>query len=158
MMLRVPSSAPTLTSYPQLSWRGRNCSRHSVGSSRAEESPVQRTHLDHGLVGSGWLTGGAGELAEQRETRLAEDEPPSSWPAALGSRRPGSNLNSAIYGQVCLVKAMIFPVVRCGCEIWTIKKAERQRVDAFELMLEKTLESPLDSKEIQPVHPNGDQS
>ena len=133
MMLRVPSSAPTLISYPQLSWRGRNCSRHSIGSSRAEESPVQRTHLDHGLVGSGWLTGGAGELAEQRETRLAEDEPPSSWPAALGSRRPGSNLNSAIYGQVCLVKAMIFPVVRCGCEIWTIKKAEHQRIDVFEL-------------------------
>ena len=35
--------------------------------------------------------------------------------------------------QVCLVKAMIFPVVMCGCESWTIKKAERQRIDAFEL-------------------------
>ena len=44
-----------------------------------------------------------------------------------------------------------------GCESWTIKKGECQRVDAFEL-LEKTLESPLDNKEIQPVHPNGDQS
>ena len=41
---------------------------------------------------------------------------------------------------------------------WTGKKAERQRIDAFELwLLEKTLESPLDYKEIQPVHPEGDQ-
>ena len=35
--------------------------------------------------------------------------------------------------KVCLVKAMVFPVVMCGCESWTIKKAERQRIDAFEL-------------------------
>ena len=60
--------------------------------------------------------------------------------------------------KVHLVKAVVFPVVVYGCESCTIKKAERQRVDAFELMLEKTLESPLDSKEIQPVHPKGDQS
>ena len=46
---------------------------------------------------------------------------------------------------------MVFPVVMYGCERWTIKKAECRRIDAFEL-LEKTLESPLDSKEIQPVH------
>ena len=44
-----------------------------------------------------------------------------------------------------------------GCESWTIKKAEFQRIDAFELWLEKTLESPLDCKEIQPVHSEGDQ-
>ena len=43
-----------------------------------------------------------------------------------------------------------------GCESWTIKKVERWRTDAFGL-LEKTLESPLDSKEIQPVHPKGNQ-
>ena len=59
--------------------------------------------------------------------------------------------------KVCLVKAMVFPVVMYGCESWTIKKAECQRIDAFEL-LEKTLESPLDCKEIQPVHPKGNQS
>ena len=57
--------------------------------------------------------------------------------------------------KVHLVKAMVFPVVMYGCESRTIKKAECQRTDAFEL-LEKTLESPLDSKEIQPVHPKGD--
>ena len=47
---------------------------------------------------------------------------------------------------------MVFPVVMYGCESWTIKKAEQRRIDAFELwVLEKTLESPLDCKEIQPV-------
>ena len=61
--------------------------------------------------------------------------------------------------KVCLVKAMVFPVVMYRCESWTVKKAERQRIDAFELwFLEKTLESSLDCKEIQPVHPKGDQS
>ena len=44
------------------------------------------------------------------------------------------------------------------CESWTIKKAERQGIDAFQLVLEKTLESPLDSKEIQPDHLKGNQS
>ena len=57
--------------------------------------------------------------------------------------------------KVCIVKAMVFPVVMYGCENWTIKKAEKQRIDAFEL-LEKSLESPLNCKEIQPVHPKGD--
>ena len=58
-----------------------------------------------------------------------------------------------------LVKSMVFPVVMYGCESWTIKKVEHQRIDAFEtVVLEKTLESPLDCKEIQPVHPKGNQS
>ena len=61
--------------------------------------------------------------------------------------------------EVRLVKATVFPVIMYGCKSWTIKKAERQRIDAFELcVLEKTLEGPLDCKEIQPVHPKGDQS
>ena len=61
--------------------------------------------------------------------------------------------------KVHLVKAMVFPVVMYGCESWTVKKAECRRIDAFELWcLEKTLESPLDCKEIQPDHPKGDQS
>ena len=61
--------------------------------------------------------------------------------------------------QVRLVKAMVSPVVMCGCEIWTIKKAECRKTDAFgTVVLEKTLESPLECKEVQPVHPKGDQS
>ena len=52
-----------------------------------------------------------------------------------------------------------FPVVMYGCASWTVKKAECRRIDAFELCCwEKTLESSLDSKEIQPVHPKGNQS
>ena len=61
--------------------------------------------------------------------------------------------------NVCLIKAMVFPVAMYGCESWTIKKAKQQRTDAFELVvLEKTLESPLDCKEIKPVNPKGNQS
>ena len=53
---------------------------------------------------------------------------------------------------------MVFPVVMYGCETWTVKKAEHQRIDAFELWCWRTLESPLDCKEIQPAHPKADQS
>ena len=61
--------------------------------------------------------------------------------------------------KVCLVKAMVFLVVMYGCESWTVKKAEHQRIDAFELWCWRRLfDSPLDCKEIQPVHPKGDQS
>ena len=60
--------------------------------------------------------------------------------------------------KVCLIKAMVFPVVMYGCESWTINKAEHRRIDAFELWCWKGLESPLDCKEIQPVHPKGNQS
>ena len=60
--------------------------------------------------------------------------------------------------KVRLVKAMVFPVVMYGCEGWTIKKAECRRIDAFELWCWRRLLSPLDCKEIQPVHPKGNQS
>ena len=83
----------------------------------------------------------------------------------LLGRKAMTNLDSILKSRditlptnVHLLKALVFPVVMCGCENWTIKKAEHQRTDAFELVLEKTLESPLDCKEIQPVHAKGDQS
>ena len=60
--------------------------------------------------------------------------------------------------KVCLVKAMVFPVVMYGCESWTVKKAGYRRTDVFDLWCWRRLESPLDCKEIQPVHPKGDQS
>ena len=53
---------------------------------------------------------------------------------------------------------MVFPVVMYGCESWTIKTAECQRTDAFELWCWRRLESPLDCKEAQPVNPKGNQS
>ena len=61
--------------------------------------------------------------------------------------------------KVHLVKAMFFPVVVYGCESWTIKRAEHQRIDAFELWCwRRLLRVPLDCKEIQPAHPKGDQA
>ena len=84
----------------------------------------------------------------------------------LLQRKTVTNLDSILKSRdislprkVCLVKAMVFPVVMCGYDSCTIKKAEHWRIDAFELVVvEKTLESPSDCKEIQPVHPKGDQS
>ena len=59
----------------------------------------------------------------------------------------GITLPTKVHG----VKAMIFPIVTYRCESWAIKKAEHQKTDAFK----KTLESPLDNKEIKPVNPKG---
>ena len=59
--------------------------------------------------------------------------------------------------KVHLVKAMVFPVVMYGYENWTVKKAECRRIDAFEVWCWRRLKSPLDCKEIQPVHSEGDQ-
>ena len=60
--------------------------------------------------------------------------------------------------KVCLVKAMVFPVVMYGCESWTIKKAKWRRIDGFELWCWRRLLSLLHCKEIQPVHPKRNQS
>ena len=77
----------------------------------------------------------------------------------LLGRKAMTNLDSLLKSKdisfltkVCIVKTMIFPVVIYGCESSTIKKAECQRIDAFEFLCWKTLESPLDSKEIKPVN------
>ena len=108
----------------------------------------------------------------------------------LLGRKAMTNLDSILKSRgitlptkICLVKAMVFPVVMYGCESWTIKKAEHRRTDAFlffffalyfifficsgfchtlkwiwTVLFEETLESPFNCKEIQPVHPKGDQS
>ena len=55
--------------------------------------------------------------------------------------------------KVHILKAIVFAVVMDRCDSWTIKKAEHQRIDAFKLVLEKTLESPSNSMEIKPVNP-----
>ena len=80
-------------------------------------------------------------------------------------RKAMSNLDNILKSRgitlptkVCLVKAMVFPVVMYGCELdykesWAVKNW-----CFWTVVLEKTLESPLDHKEIQPVHPEGDQS
>ena len=58
--------------------------------------------------------------------------------------------------KVCIVKDMVFPIVMDRCKNWTIKKAECQRTDAFELWCWRRLESPWDSN-IKPVNPKGNQ-
>ena len=85
----------------------------------------------------------------------------------LLGRKAMTNLGSVLKSRditlptkVCLVKAMVFPVVIYGCESRTIMMAECQRIDASdakELALEKTLESPLDCKEIKLVNLKGTQ-
>ena len=57
--------------------------------------------------------------------------------------------------KIHLVKAMVFPVVRCGHESWTIKKAEHRRTDIFKMWCWRRLESLLDCKEIKPFHLKG---
>ena len=81
----------------------------------------------------------------------------------LLGRKAITNLDSILKSRditlptkVRLVQAMVFPVVMYGCESWTIKKTECQRIDAFEL--EKTLKGPLDCREIKPVNRKGNLS
>ena len=83
----------------------------------------------------------------------------------LLGRKAMANLDSILKSRdvtlptkVHLVKAMVFPLVMYGCESWTIKKAEHQRIDGFELRCWRRLLSPLDCKEIEPVNPKGNQS
>ena len=82
----------------------------------------------------------------------------------LLGREAVSNLDSILKNRdiilptkVHLVKAMVFPVIMYGCEKSTIKKAERQIIDTFELWCWRTLDSPLDCKEIKSVNPKGNQ-
>ena len=59
--------------------------------------------------------------------------------------------------KVFIAKAMVFLVVVYECESWTIRKAECQKIDAFELWCWKRLESLMDSKEVKPVNSKGNQ-
>ena len=83
----------------------------------------------------------------------------------LLGRKAMTNLDSTLKNRditlltkVHIVKAITFPVVMHGCESWTIKKAEHWRLMLWTVVLKKTLESPWDCKEIQPVHPKANQS
>ena len=86
-----------------------------------------------------------------KDTCSLEEKFMTNLDGALKSR------DIALPTKVRLVKAMVFPVIMYGCESWTVKKAESPRID-FELWCWRRLESPLDCKEIQPVHPKGNQS
>jgi len=94
----------------------------------------------------------------------------SSWALTVNLRPKVTSERAILYSilksrditlltKIRLVKAMVFPVVMYGCESWIKKKAERWRIDAFELWCwRETLERSLDCKEIKPVNPKGNQS
>ena len=82
----------------------------------------------------------------------------------LLGRKAMTNLDSVLKSKditlptkVPVVKAMVFPVVTYSCESWTVKKAERQKIDAFELWCWRRLKSPLENKEKRPVNLKGNQ-
>ena len=84
--------------------------------------------------------------------------------ALLLGRIAMTNLNSVLKSRditlltkIRRVKAMVFPIVMYGCESWTIKKTKHWRIDTFELWCQRALQSPLDSKKIEPVNPKGNQ-
>ena len=91
-----------------------------------------------------------GDLSHEIERRLVLGRKAMTNLGSILKRR-----DITLPTKVHLVKAVVFPVVMYGCESWTIKKAECQRIDAFELWCWKKLESPLDCKKI---HPKGNQS
>ena len=83
----------------------------------------------------------------------------------LLGRKAMTNLESILKSRditlstkIHLVKGIVFPLVMYRCETWAVKKAECQRIDTFELWYWRSLESPLECKEIKPVHPKGNQS
>ena len=89
---------------------------------------------------------------ERKRHLLLRRKAMTSQDSALKSR------DNTLPTKICLVRGMVFPVVMDGCESWTVKKAEHQRISVFEVWCWKRLESPLDCKEIRPVHPKGNQS
>ena len=76
---------------------------------------------------------------------------------AMTNLRVLKNRDITLQTKVCIVKAVVFPVVMYGCESWTIKKSECRGIDAFELWCWRKLLSPLDCKEIKPGNPKGNQ-
>ena len=85
-----------------------------------------------------------------KDTCSLEEKLWQTWAAYL-------KVETLLYQQSPSSQTMVFPVVMYGCESWTMKKAEGRRIDAFELWCWRRLLSPLNYKEIQPVHPKGNQ-
>ena len=82
-------------------------------------------------------------------------------PSKKNYDKPDSILKSrdiTLSTKVHIVKAVVFPVVMYGCESWTKESWAQKNWCFWTMMLEKTLESPLDCKEIKPVHPKGNES
>ena len=106
-----------------------------------------------------------GEFLGSKITAHGDCSHEIKWRLILG-RKAMTNLDSILKSRditlptkLCIVKAMVFPVVMYGCETWTLKESWAAKNWCFWIVvLEKTLESPLDCKEIKPVNPKGNQS
>ena len=97
-----------------------------------------------------------GGLPSMQSHRVGHDWRDLAAAAAAAANSIFKSRNITLPTKVFQVKALVFPVVTYGCKSWTVKKNECRRIDDFEL--EKTLESPLGFKEIQPVHSKWNQS
>ena len=75
----------------------------------------------------------------------------------LPGKKAMTNLDSVLKSRDTTLSTTLHPVDTSGCESWTVKKAEHERIDAFELWCWRKLLSPLDRKVIKPVHPKGSQ-
>ena len=123
-------------------------------------SPITSWHIDGKTVETvrDFLLGGSkitadGDCSREIKRHLLLERTVMTNPDSIFKSR-----DIILPTKVCLVKAIVFPIIMYGCESWTVKKAESRRIDAFKLWCWRRLESPLDSKEIQPVHPKGNQS
>ena len=108
------------------------------------------TVTDFIFLGSKIIAGGACSLEIKRCLFLGR-KAMTNLDSTLKTR------DNTLLTKVYIVKPMVFSAIMYGCESWTIKKAESQRIDALIVVLEKTLESPLDCKKIKPVNPKGNQ-
>ena len=120
-------------------------------------SPMTPWQIDGETV-SGFILGGSkitadGDCSHEIKRRLLLGRKVMTSLDSILKRR-----DITLPTKVHLVKAMVFPVVVRGCQSWTVKKAEHWRIDAFELWCGRRLLRVLDCKEIQPIHPEGNQS
>ena len=137
------SSVQLLSSVPHFAtpWTAAHQGSLSITNSRVHPNPCPSSQWCHPAISSS----------------VVHFSCPQSFPASESFQM---NQFFASGGQSIGVSAStsVLPVVTCGCESWTVKEAERQRIDAFELWCWRILWSPLDCKEIQQFHPKGDQS
>ena len=125
------------------------CMKVKSESEVAQSCPTLRDPMDCSLPGSSFHGIFQAKVLEWGAIAFSNDQPRQHI------KKQGHYLSK----NVSLVKAMVFLVVMYGCESWTRKKAERQRIDAFELWCwRRLLRVSWDSKEIQPVYPKGNQS
>ena len=135
----------------KLSIQKTNDMASSPNTSRRVDGETMETVTDFIFLGSK-ITADGDCSHEIKRCLLLGRKAVTSLDSILKSR------NFTLPTKVHIVKAMFFPVVMYGCESRTTKKAEHQRSDTFEVWCWRTLESPLDCKEIQPVYPKGNPS